>query len=668
MQPEVNLLVEPAASLEEAFLRALTNVIGQRSFEHWFPQKTAVTIVGDECTILVGNPFLLKWLQKQFRAATQTAAESVIGPAARVRFDVPVQGEIPANSNTGPNITTGAKPLSSGSMAAETSSLFPSVTTLEVPVSLSAVAGPGSSSSNFPALVAESAEAPLVLRTDVAPYSGRSEKVATRLISATSATSLSAPSTCAPSTCAPAAFTSTSQLPTIPSVARLTAVRDPHRLSFDTSTFTASSSAKPASAKSAPAKATAVKATPVRSTPVRSTEVKSTEVKSTPASIPNYIQPAQQLAPRSAARATSADSLTTAHPAAGQSPRLGRKFADLQDFVTGPANELALTAASQVCQFPGQQLNPLVICGNSGLGKTHLLEGIHRQLRQRQPGWQVMYITAEAFANYFTQALREHTLPSFRQKFRNVDVLLMDDAEFFEGKRAIQEEFLHTFKHLASHGKQIVIAADRHPRLLTKLTDDLRTRLVSGMVCRVEMPDLSTREKIVTQRARQIHADVAPEALRYIAGCFTGSVRELEGAVNALATLQTMTNKRVTLTTARKVLSDLERDCVRIVKMGDVERAVCQVFGVEPQDLRSTSKARSVTQPRMLAMYLARKHTHAAYSEIGDYFGGRDHSTVMAAERKVTDWLSVQSTLKVATQSWPVSELIDNLEHQLRTA
>ncbi|MDX1966546.1 MAG: chromosomal replication initiator protein DnaA [Planctomycetaceae bacterium] len=342
-----------------------------------------------------------------------------------------------------------------------------------------------------------------------------------------------------------------------------------------------------------------------------------------------------------------------------------RRLADLSDFIPTPLAEFALTASRHVAAAPGTQFNPLFLYGSVGTGKTHLLEGICRQLRRTHPQLQVTLLTAEAFANYFTQALTERTLPSFRHKFRGVDVLLVDDVDFFESKRVFQEEFLHTLCDLADHGRQVVVTADRHPRLLTKLGDDLVSRFQSGLICRLETPDLDTRRQIVIRKAQRLEGEFAPEALQFVAERFTGSVRELEGALNCLQTFYGMTQKRITAATARQVLADLERDCLRVVRLADIERVVCQVFGLKPKDLKSDSRVRTLAQPRMLAMFLARKHTQSAYSEIGQHFGGRNHSTVMSAERKVQKWLEDNVTVRVASQSWTFQEIVANLEQQL---
>ncbi len=345
--------------------------------------------------------------------------------------------------------------------------------------------------------------------------------------------------------------------------------------------------------------------------------------------------------------------------------RPGRRFADLSDLCVGDCNRMAVTAVRQASDRPDASSGPLFIYGPVGAGKTHLLEGLYREIRRTTSGLQVLFLTSEQFTNYFTQAYRDHTLPAFRQRFRTVDVLLVDDIDFLDAKRVVQEEFLHTFQQLESHGKLVVVCGDRHPRLLTKISDELKTRFLSGMVCRLEAPDLETRERIAVCKARRLDADFSPEVLKYVARRFSNSVRELEGALHCLQVYHRMTGKRVGMTAAREVLGDLERDCLKVVRMADIERAVCDLFGLDSADLKSSRRARSVSEPRMMAMYLARRHTRAAYSEIGQFFGGRNHATVISADHKVAAWLAENAEVKVASQTWRLSDVLDTLEQQL---
>ena len=371
-------------------------------------------------------------------------------------------------------------------------------------------------------------------------------------------------------------------------------------------------------------------------------------------------RPTVAVRPASASRSAQSET-----PRASTTRRPGRRFSDLNDFVRGSCNELALLAAEQVCLAPGERFNPLYLHGGVGTGKTHLLEGVFRRLRSEWRELQVVYLTSETFTNYFTQALRERTQPGFRQRFRTVDVLLVDDVHFLDAKRATQEEFLHTCKQLESHGRQVVVSAESHPRLLQKTGAELRTWFLSGLVCRLEAPDAETRRDIVHRKAGRMPGKFTNEALDYVARRFTDSVHELEGALNCVDTCYSMIQRRVTLADARQVLAELKRESVRVIRMCDIERTVCEFFGVAAEDLKSASRSRTVSQPRMLAMYLARTHTQAPYTEIGRYFGGRNHSTVIAAERKVRDWLQSGRTLVVASRSVGMGELIGSIEERL---
>lgn len=342
-----------------------------------------------------------------------------------------------------------------------------------------------------------------------------------------------------------------------------------------------------------------------------------------------------------------------------------RRFRDLARFVAGAGSELALTAARQVSQQPGERYSPLFLHGGVGTGKTHLAEGIYREIRRLHSSLRVVFMTSEQFTNQFTSALRSHTLPAFRQRFRSVDVLIVDDIGFLGGKRVIQEEFLHTFKQLESHGRQLVVTCDTHPRLMTGASEELVSRLLCGLVCRLESPDVETRRKIVESLAISLETPFDASALDYIARRFVTSVRELEGAVNTLQTWHTMTGRRVTQTVARQVLADLERDCVKVVNLAAIEAMVSELFALQKSDLKSSRRTKAVTQPRMLAMFLARRHTQSAYKEIGEFFGGRNHSTVIAAEKKVAAWVESNEELQIGGRSWKASDLVETLEQQL---
>jgi chromosomal replication initiator protein len=344
-----------------------------------------------------------------------------------------------------------------------------------------------------------------------------------------------------------------------------------------------------------------------------------------------------------------------------------RRFRDFSSFVTGECNSLAVLASRQICGNPGQKFNPLFIYGSTGTGKTHLLEAIYSQMRADQPKLRTMYLTSEAFTNYFTAALSGRTVPSFRQKFRNVDVLIVDNIEFLDNKRATQEEFLHTVVQVIEHGGQVVISSDRHPKMLTKHREELTTRFLSGLVCRMEDPDEETRRRLIHSLSIGCQTVFSAGVVDLLVRRGGRGARELQGAVNQLHTFSQLTGRRITESVVREMLGGLQDECRRLIRISDVEKAVCEVFGVSATDLRSASRRKALAVPRAIAMFLSRKMTKCAYREIGAWFGGRDHSTVVAAEKRVAAIVVSGEApgLPTLTSCRSMSDLIDYLERQV---
>jgi chromosomal replication initiator protein len=339
----------------------------------------------------------------------------------------------------------------------------------------------------------------------------------------------------------------------------------------------------------------------------------------------------------------------------------------LDDFVTGSCNRLAHAATVEMVQSLGASFNPLLIHGGVGLGKTHLLEGVAHALRVRRPGLRLLHVTGEAFTNHFLESLRAGTLPSFRARFRSVEALVVDDVHFIAAKRSTQDEFLHTFNALVADGVPMILSADQHPRLIARLPDELSTRFLGGMVVRLEGPDPATRRAILAAKAAARGVDVPEAVIAYIAEHLRASVRELEGALHSLIAHAVLTGKRLDLNLARTALRDTIRHTAAAIALRDVERAVCGLFQVEAEALKSDGRARALSFPRMLAMYLARKHTGAAYSEIGRFFGGRNHSTVISAEKKVLTWLADEQQRPPLAGFETVSDVLASLERALGT-
>ncbi len=263
--------------------------------------------------------------------------------------------------------------------------------------------------------------------------------------------------------------------------------------------------------------------------------------------------------------------------------RLGRSPKRLEDFVTGPGNRVAHAAAQEMAQSTGAVFNPLVIHGGIGLGKTHLLEGIGHALRQAHPARNVVQLTAEAFTNGFLEAMRGGSLASFRARLRGAGGLIVDEVHFLAAKRATQDEFLHTFNALIDKGAPIILSADQHPRLIARLSDELITRFLGGMLAKVEPPDLPTRRAILQAKALARGVDLPEAVIGYIAEHLRASIRELEGALHTVIAQAALTGKRLDLNLAKVALKDTIRHTAQSVAVRDVEQAVCQLFQINAE-------------------------------------------------------------------------------------
>ncbi len=360
-----------------------------------------------------------------------------------------------------------------------------------------------------------------------------------------------------------------------------------------------------------------------------------------------------------------------ATPVVTQPPRpttkeRGRRWRRLSDFVVGPSNRVAHAAALSVIEEPGQGVNPLVLHGPVGTGKTHLLEGIYSGIRRGQPDWRVTYITSEEFTNRFVQAMRLSKLAGFRKQFRECDALLVDDLHFLASKRATQEEFLHTFDALLADGRQMVLTCDCHPRLADDFSPELTDRLLGGAVWSLLPPDADTRLAILRLRsAPGKERLIDDEVLNYLAAQLRGNVRELEGALNSVRHYSRVTNRPIDIPLVREALADLLRHAIRVVQLEDIDRLVCQVLRIEPGSLQAAGRAWAISHPRMVAMYLARKHTAASYNAIGLHFGQRNHSTAVAAEKKVRQWLQDKAELSLGERRIAVRDVIERVEREL---
>jgi len=309
----------------------------------------------------------------------------------------------------------------------------------------------------------------------------------------------------------------------------------------------------------------------------------------------------------------------------------------LDTFVVGPKNELAYNAAMAVVRADGSPFNPLFVHGGYGVGKTHLLQGLCNAVADERPTVRWLYVSAEDFANQYVMALKTKKLEGFRRRFRQVDLLAIDDVHFLANKAAMQEEFLHTFNTIDLAGKQVVLASDAHPKMIGQLCERLVNRFISGMVVKMEPPDFEMRCRICRQRAQQMKKSIPDAVIRYVAENITGNVRELEGALLKLVAFASLGNDRITLAVARRVLDEHICRTDPIVHISEIESAVGDYFGVTAADIHSPRKDRTVSLARSFCMHLARRFTKMSYPEIGRLMGGKNHATVILANRKIED-------------------------------
>ena len=325
-----------------------------------------------------------------------------------------------------------------------------------------------------------------------------------------------------------------------------------------------------------------------------------------------------------------------------------------EQFVIGDCNRLAHAAALAVAEMPAQAYNPLFICGPPGVGKTHLLSSIASLLLSHSPGLTVRFTTGEAFTNEFLNALGGGQTDCFKARFRHIDVLLLDDVQFLERKTKTEEEFFHTFNALHDGGRQIVLTSDRPPRDLQALEDRLRERFGAGLVADIEPPDLTTRLAILRKRAQHDHIDLADDAaLAVIAERVEHDVRALEGALIRIVAFSSLTGRAFTGELAHEVLNRLyprapspSRRSAQSVS--EIQAAACEHFGLSREELVSSSRVSRIAWPRQVAMYLARELTDESLPAIGRRFGGRDHTTVLHAWRRITVRIGDDETARTA--------------------
>ena len=306
-------------------------------------------------------------------------------------------------------------------------------------------------------------------------------------------------------------------------------------------------------------------------------------------------------------------------------------------FIVGSSNQFAHAASEAVANQPGGNYNPLFIYGGVGLGKTHLVNAIGHKVLSKRPNARVVYLTSESFMNELIASLRRDRMSEFKAHFRNVDVLIIDDVQFIAGKERTQEEFFHTFNALVDQGRQIILSADKSPSDLEGVEERLKSRLNCGLVADIHATTYELRLAILESKALKMELDAPPKVLEFLAHKITSNVRELEGALNRVAAHTQLIGRELTLETTQEVLHDLLRANDRRVTIEEIQKRVAKHFNIRVSDMHSARRARSVARPRQVAMYLAKQLTSRSLPEIGRKFGGRDHTTVMHAVKKVDE-------------------------------
>ena len=305
------------------------------------------------------------------------------------------------------------------------------------------------------------------------------------------------------------------------------------------------------------------------------------------------------------------------------------------DFVIGTGNQFAHAASLAVAERPSKAYNPLFLYGGVGMGKTHLMQAIGHEVKRRTPQASICYLSSEKFTNEMINSLRYDRMITFRDKFRNVDVLLIDDIQFLAQKERTQEEFFHTFNALHESMKQIVIASDRPPKELAEFEDRLRSRFEWGLIADIQPPDLETKVAILQKKAESERVTLTTELAMYIASNVRTNVRELEGALIRLMAYCSLTGAEVNLTTAQQVLKNFIDSQVPRITIDAIQRAVAEQFGLRVTEIKAKSNSRAIVFPRQIAMYLAKQMTEASLPEIGRQFGGKHHTTVMHSIAKI---------------------------------
>jgi len=334
---------------------------------------------------------------------------------------------------------------------------------------------------------------------------------------------------------------------------------------------------------------------------------------------------------------------------------LNRKYT-FEEFVAGSSNQFAYAAAMAVANNPATTYNPLFIYGGVGLGKTHLVNAIGNAILKKSPHMRICYYTSEKFMNELINSLRYNRMDEFRNKFRSMDVLLIDDIQFIAGKERTQEEFFHTFNALYDSHKQIIVTSDKFPKDIPGLEERLRSRFEWGLIADIQAPDVETKMAILKMKAEQNSINLPADVAQFLSNSICNNVRELEGYLIRIGAYASLTSVPISLEMARDVLKDILIERNRELTVEEIVKKVSLHFNIKISDIKSAKRLKAVVLPRQIAMYISRQLTSSSYPEIGDRFGGKDHSTIIHAIRKIE---------KLMEEDFQLKSTIENLKKEL---
>ncbi len=320
------------------------------------------------------------------------------------------------------------------------------------------------------------------------------------------------------------------------------------------------------------------------------------------------------------------------------------------NFVVGASNQFAHAASKAVANLPADHYNPLFLYGGVGLGKTHLVNAIGHQILDGNPDRRVVYLSSESFMNELINALRRDRMDEFKNRFRRIEALIVDDVQFLAGRERTQEEFFHTFNSLYEGHRQIVLTSDKFPKEIPELEERLRNRFEWGLIADIQPPDMETRVAILQKKAEAERIDLPPDVAMFLAANIDSNVRELEGSLTRLGAFASLNKCDISVDFARQVLQNILRDKNCRITVDSIQKIVCEFFNVRPSDLRSKRRTRTIAIPRQVAMYLCRRYTNASFPSIGDNFGGRDHSTVIHAAQVVDHRMKTDAAFRATIE------------------